>query len=847
MTDQELLQRFVEEKGPNREMAFRDIVERHAGWIQAAARRHVGNAAMADDVTQAVFFVLARKARNLSRNVQLPAWLHGVTRNVCRDARKTTVRQQIHELKAATMKSMIASEEISETAASLTPHLDAALATLAPTDRSAIILRYMQSRSVTEVAADLGVSGEAAQKRIERALHKLRASFGKMGVALSPAALPAAMAAHGGSALPATVADAITRGALIGKQAPATALLAKSALRRLFWTPAKVLGAAAALALLGTAALVAPERHQRPPILMASAPATAPMAPATEPLDPSLLATPAQRQQTLEALYTLRYSTVFVNPDETYQAVRALADIGKPVVPEICRELDRTTNDSARRSLAMVLRIIGDQRAVPALIRALRLTRVMSSDCGDTVADRQLWQFLNDHRLRGERAWSYPNIDINRSDREILAALKAMTDQAVPSAAYFRDEAIRDAAADDWQQWWDEQGKKSLAGTELPLAAPADAGDPVEQAGTARYGVLFPTGPAVHLSTVKEVLLPPQGDWDSRAYIHLATGQTYSLLEGASDPAANVENYSPWFRERAIDAMATTYIKNAVPIPGTNGMTAQHPIYTQALDGSNLRTWIVDNAEWDHIDADIAAGKPFALPPHGLDNDFNCRDLETGDLLPRTYPMTFLILTSGHSRGILQILGNSDQPPGVKFRYRLFEGLGNDDVPGGKLAPVPQAAFGPENSAVLHSPLSGQPSALSLVTGATWNAPANLVHDREGTPGQHYVDGHAWLADVGADLVVQPLNGDEEKLFAVQTGDMAVFPCSKEAWEKLSAGDAIAISQRRAPSASDFMTQTDRPDARGSFVFKTRNGTVGIARVLDGTPDTLQISYKLVK
>jgi hypothetical protein len=54
------------------------------------------------------------------------------------------------------------------------------------------------------------------------------------------------------------------------------------------------------------------------------------------------------------------------------------------------------------------------------------------------------------------------------------------------------------------------------------------------------------------------------------------------------------------------------------------------------------------------------------------------------------------------------------------------------------------------------------------------------------------------------------------------------------------------MSRRRAQSESDFMQQADRADMPGSFVFKARNGTVGIARVLNGTPDTLQISYKLV-
>src|SRR5262245_47387688 len=77
--------------------AFRALVERHGPLVLRLCRRLLGDAHSAEDAFQATFLVLARRAKTIRRPEALAAWLFGVARRVCRNARVTGERQRKSE------------------------------------------------------------------------------------------------------------------------------------------------------------------------------------------------------------------------------------------------------------------------------------------------------------------------------------------------------------------------------------------------------------------------------------------------------------------------------------------------------------------------------------------------------------------------------------------------------------------------------------------------------------------------------------------------------------------------------------------------------------------------------
>ena len=197
MTDAELLGRWADSRD---ERAFRELVARVAPLVHGVALRRLGHGSdLAEEATQRVFTMLARKAGPLKNHPCLSAWLHRATvletTWIAREEARR--RQKLAEL--AQHADFMASNDAStpEWQATL-PEIDAALERLPEPDRHILILRYFEGRSFREIGRLLGKNEAAAQKQGIRALERLSTTLRRRGIAATTAMLAAGL---GGGAI----------------------------------------------------------------------------------------------------------------------------------------------------------------------------------------------------------------------------------------------------------------------------------------------------------------------------------------------------------------------------------------------------------------------------------------------------------------------------------------------------------------------------------------------------------------------------------------------------------------------------------------------------------------------
>jgi RNA polymerase sigma factor (sigma-70 family) len=240
------------------EAAFATLVQRHVNLVYSAALRQLGNAHAAEEVAQAVFIILARKAGSLRQGTILSGWLYQTAQLTAANYHRTTIRRQRREQEAFMQFSEHSQPDVYWHR--LAPLLEEAMSRLGQKERDAVVMRYFENCTVREVAAALGVREDAAQKRVNRATEKLRAYFVMRGIQVSTTALLTSIGTHAMQAAPTGLANAISAGALAKAAAASTSTLTmvKGALKLMAWARWKfAIGGCAALAVAGAVAITA--------------------------------------------------------------------------------------------------------------------------------------------------------------------------------------------------------------------------------------------------------------------------------------------------------------------------------------------------------------------------------------------------------------------------------------------------------------------------------------------------------------------------------------------------------------------------------------------------------------
>ncbi|HUR45676.1 MAG TPA: sigma-70 family RNA polymerase sigma factor, partial [Candidatus Saccharimonadales bacterium] len=271
-TDMELLREYARN---NAEPAFRALVERHLNMVHAVALRETAHPHLAEDVTQAVFIVLAQKAASIPSSTILTGWLFRATRFAAANVNRAEARREHWEQKA--MESIMPPDSEPE---QITPLLNEALGELPERDRAAILLRFFESKSMEEVGRSLGTTESAAKMRLSRATEKLRQIFRKRGMVVPASVLMAVLTAQAAQAAPAGLTTTIAATAFL-KQTTATTLpIVKGTLLFMAQTKSKTLVISALVLLFaGTAVVVVQQTLAQKPQSAAaeSKPTTAPV------------------------------------------------------------------------------------------------------------------------------------------------------------------------------------------------------------------------------------------------------------------------------------------------------------------------------------------------------------------------------------------------------------------------------------------------------------------------------------------------------------------------------------------------------------------------------------------
>jgi RNA polymerase sigma factor (sigma-70 family) len=871
LTDRQLLERFATGKG---EAAFGALVARHGPMVLNVCETVLGNSHDAEDAFQASFLILAKKSRSIRNPDLLGNWLYGVARRTAQKARARRTRSRRREAGEGVMAHAAvvlgrAEHELvhREQIAALYEEVDRLPRNL----RGPIVLCYLEGLTHHEAARHLRWPVGTVRSRMARGRNVLEARLNRRGLAFEAmgAAIEAGRAAmvavpHALASSTARSAIALATGAAPGLVSREVLTLIEEVLRAMFVTKLmRIVAAAFAILCVATAtAGIVAERKANNPAQ-------------TDVKQQARLSPPKQVPRTgdharraRELIYFFRNYRVFVRDEEWAQTIRELVTIGRPAVPELVAELDRTDRHDTLRSLAFTLRAIGDPRAVPGLIRAIpKGLRSPRSDCGIHIADPELRAFMKAHQnYRGDQDDSVLS---GRPVNEIISALERITTHREPTSLVGDNDPLRGVFLGGnpeqqakqralyeerqklWQAWWSKHWQEFATREELQSAELRQRDvDLVEKDGLDRNGPLFPTGAQVRLGPIHMLRLTRSYYWNAESHLDFDTGRVFEHLEGTKTADSDQRvDFGRWYHQNGID------------------VRCQGPV-----EGSDLQLWLVDDRRWETIEAEIQQGGTLELGRETTEYLVRFRDNWTDFKYDEL--ATFLFTTREGGRGIVQVFPKDQKTDQYRIRYRMWETVpksGTAQSPSAQRAGLAQKAkrtgtrFGTTVTAILGKPGEGQEFLLNLQTAGKAVPPKFLSGDEimnsfSLSKNNQFIK---WCREQGIS-VLNYVNAEQQERQALKVGrplgqlnnfgliaiDMREARILPQSFDELTVEDAREIMERvpEQKSASIFMLNfedlAERPD---TFAFKTRAGTVGLLQfepVVSG-PGKLAIRYKL--
>ena len=266
LTDGQLLERFLKAEDVLAEAAFAALVQRHGPMVSRVCRSALGDVHDAEDASQAVFLVLARRAGSVRRYESAASWLYGVARRIAARARRDAARRRKHERRRAEM----AMQSVEETSSGVTwEELYQEIDKLPEVYRAAVVLCHLEGLSHEQSASRLGCPLRTLQSRLLRARARLRERLTRPGVSLpavvpplvKPVSPPNAWIDATSRAARAFATGRACTAASLGAS-PTAVALAESALRTAMIVP--MLTAAAVLCTACLAVLIAASARGRP-------------------------------------------------------------------------------------------------------------------------------------------------------------------------------------------------------------------------------------------------------------------------------------------------------------------------------------------------------------------------------------------------------------------------------------------------------------------------------------------------------------------------------------------------------------------------------------------------------